>query len=93
MEITRRSYEVQWLSVLFEVEDGDSRFVCGISLDALAPDGGGSISGEEGLVLFDEQAGEILKQAEAAVSVAKAAGVQHVPGARNQPIFVVLPPG
>ena len=88
MELGRRSYEMQWLSVLFEVIDGEHRFVCGISLNALDPDKGGMISGEAGLELFDKQSDAILAQAESAIEQAKADGVRHVPCAKNDPIFI-----
>ena len=90
MEIVRRSYELQWQAILFEVVDENDRFVCGISLEALDPDRGGMISGEEGLQLFDDQAANILQSASLAVTNAKEAGVRHIACQRNEPIFVGL---
>ena len=90
MELGRRSYEMQWLSVLFEVIDGEERLVCGISLEELDPNQGGAISGDAGLELFDEKSEKIIAQAEIAVERAKANGVRHVTCAKNDPIFISL---
>lgn len=90
MDLGRRDYEIQWQAVLFEMIDGDDRFVCVISLEALDPERAGMIDGETGLKFFDEKADEIVAQAEIAVEQAKANGVRHVPCSRNEPIFVTL---
>jgi hypothetical protein len=90
MEIGRVGYELTRLAVLFEVIEEGGRFVCGISLDQLDPNGVGHISGEEGLEFFNQNIDQIRERAAAVVSDAKDAGIQHIPGQLNEPLLITL---
>jgi hypothetical protein len=52
----------------------------------------GQISGEQGLEYFDQQIDEIRERAALVVQDAKEAGLQHIPGQENEPLFIVLTP-
>jgi hypothetical protein len=92
MGIGRVSYELTRFAVLFEFIDDSDRYVCGVSLDQLDPNGVGQISGEQGLEYFDQQIDEIRERAALVVQDAKEAGLQHIPGQENEPLFIVLTP-
>jgi len=59
LKIRRRSYELEWLAVLFEIADDDETYTCGITLEQLDPDRGNLTSGDQGLAKFDSLHDEI----------------------------------
>ncbi len=93
MKIVKKEWNIDDNSVHFEVHDGQGEWVCLITqneLDLENSYGYLEIDEKIALALFDKKEEEILMAAKKVIEDAKARGIEHKFGMKNEPLHVLL---
>jgi len=87
MRILRRGWNIEYNAVLFEVEDGQDKYVCSITENRLDPENSHHQMDEKiANDIFDSKIKEIEAAAATVIADARARGIKHKPGQYNEPL-------
>ena len=93
MQIVRREWDISFMTVLFQVDDGQDKFVCSITENELDRENLHPLMNKTiAEAIFDEEKGEIETAMVQVVADARARGIKHKAGQKNDPLPITLPP-
>jgi len=92
MQIVGREWDISSMTVLFEVEDGQDKFVCSITENELDRENSHPPMNKTiAEAIFDEEKEEIGTAMVQVIADARARGIKHKAGQKNDPLPVTLP--